>query len=634
MRDRIKFYSNIDMSIGHYVNRIIEYLDKLDMSISYVLKPNDILEFYNITKYSKLKNTTLKSKYTQEIKFLFKEINFFINNISELNFSKIYRRVDREYLDDFWELIDNNLDNILISDKFFKRILNYKRVHITYVLKCKKISKKYESAIRRYLITFDQTVELLINEYASIHDSTYKKLYFPKFSNNECKKIFERYINSQVVHLNYLQVIPDLNCEEILLDDKTKLLALKKAKEEQNKLFNEKNSFKYGSQVAFGEFDEVTTAELKDGDVVYKYSTKWIKENLDFPTLMNNFIYIFEFVDKQMRFLNVSKKSELSIFETIMGVHLKDEYIFGMTFKVKEMTMLMQMLQYNNELKKHELSIEKCIEWFYTEYLKDEFGVQDYLVYMPSDNANYFEKCRIIFPEIDGIIKQFSIFQENKVVDHDLLEISSSSVPFDNIKSLLKKKYVYSNNDKILKLNHLLFSNQCMLHYIEGYEKYDTFLQLILKENIPYSAFKDYQKDDLDWLIECGYVKKDRKGFIKFKDIKKISILFDLYENEVVSYYHYSKDLRKTIDKLVKDGICYFENTLLTKPEVRYLNYYLNNRMVSNGLSIRNRYGHGTQPRKDNEELHHQNYIYLLYIIVLLSIKINDDFCLFDKHEK
>lgn len=32
-----------------------------------------------------------------------------------------------------------------------------------------------------------------------------------------------------------------------------------------------------------------------------EYDLNWIKENNDFPTLLNNFIYLFEFVDMETR---------------------------------------------------------------------------------------------------------------------------------------------------------------------------------------------------------------------------------------------------------------------------------------------------------------------------------------------
>ncbi len=115
---------------------------------------------------------------------------------------------------------------------------------------------------------------------------------------------------------------------------------------------------------------------------------------------------------------------------------------------------------------------------------------------------------------------------------------------------------------------------------------------------------------------------------------QEINIYYDLYFNEVISFYHYPLAYQKVILNLAKKGKLYFEDTLFSNPEVKYINYYLNNRKVSNGLSLRNRYGHGTQPIKNDEDLHMQNYNYLLYMIVLITIKINDDLCIFEDNKK
>ena len=52
----------------------------------------------------------------------------------------------------------------------------------------------------------------------------------------------------------------------------------------------------------------------------------WIKENKDYPTILNNFIYLFEFVDSQCRINFVNKESESGIFESSMAIRMKQEY--------------------------------------------------------------------------------------------------------------------------------------------------------------------------------------------------------------------------------------------------------------------------------------------------------------------
>jgi len=633
MEERIKYYDESSLSINYNIDLINNYLKSLDTSKNYCYDINNILEFFNIIQYTKVKDSSIKRNYSKKIDFLYIQINDFIKKFSEDNFLDLFNEVYIEYIEDFWKLVDLNINELNFSQDFLTKILKSRKINIIEILKCKNLSKTYQNSLKNHLLKCHNLAEILIDEYATIKNNNHKTLYLPKFNEKEYDFIFNKYVKSKKANLNYLQAIPNISRNEILISDKIKLLATKKAKDEENKILN-KNSFRFGSNVVFGDFEEPKSYEIKNHDVIFKYDTKWIKDNLDKPTLLNNFIYLFEFVDKQMRFSNISKKYEFGVFESLLGLRLKDEYPSGITFKIKEMTMIMQMMQYQNELKNNKTSIESCVEWFYSNYLENEFNIKNFLVNIQSETNNYFEKCRLIFPEIDGILKQFSIFQENKKIDRELLEISSSPILFEKINSLLKKKYIYEKNENLIKLNNLLFSNQSMLHYINGYDKYDSFFNLIRSENIPYSSFQKYNRPNIDWLIKTGYIKKDKKGIIKFKDIDKISILFDLYENEVINYYHYPPKFRKILDKLVREKICYFESTLFTKSEAKYLNYYLNNRNVSNGHFIRNRYSHGTQPKKENDDIHYQNYLILLYIIILITIKINDDLCLYEDNKK
>ena len=62
--------------------------------------------------------------------------------------------------------------------------------------------------------------------------------------------------------------------------------------------------------------------------------------------------------------------------------------------------------------------------------------------------------------------------------------------------------------------------------------------------------------------------------------------------------------------------------------------YYLNKSEFNNGLDLRNKYIHGTQPSSDDaEEKHRYNYMIFLKLFILLIIKINDDLCIYNSKE-
>ena len=62
------------------------------------------------------------------------------------------------------------------------------------------------------------------------------------------------------------------------------------------------------------------------------------------------------------------------------------------------------------------------------------------------------------------------------------------------------------------------------------------------------------------------------------------------------------------------------------------MNYQLNKAKFSNGRDLRNKYAHSTYPSDENEQMH--DYIELLKIMVLVIIKINEEFCLLADEKK
>ena len=61
-------------------------------------------------------------------------------------------------------------------------------------------------------------------------------------------------------------------------------------------------------------------------------------------------------------------------------------------------------------------------------YLKDEFGIENFIVDMPTVNTSYLEKCKLIAIEIDKIIKQYQYYIQDGEIDEELLQISSNSI--------------------------------------------------------------------------------------------------------------------------------------------------------------------------------------------------------------
>ena len=62
----------------------------------------------------------------------------------------------------------------------------------------------------------------------------------------------------------------------------------------------------------------------------------------------------------------------------------------------------------------------------FNQYLSKEFGINNFIVRMPTTVSSDFEKCRAILPEIDSILKQYKLYLEDGEIDQELLQVSSS----------------------------------------------------------------------------------------------------------------------------------------------------------------------------------------------------------------
>jgi hypothetical protein len=134
--------------------------------------------------------------------------------------------------------------------------------------------------------------------------------------------------------------------------------------------------------------------------------------------------------------------------------------------------------------------------------------------------------------------------------------------------------------------------------------------------------FHDYQKDLIDHLVSKEYLHIDTQENVKIKNDIFIYLIGELHRNEVVSYWHYPKEVWKYWMKW-KNNFIRFGNSLLSKQEIRFFNYNLNMKGYTNGLNIRNKYLHGSNSGSEKEQ--EFEYYILLKLVILALIKITDD---------
>lgn len=641
--DRIKYYSPGDWAGGYNLEKAEQIILNFDNDKEYDI--NDILEFFNIYKYfdNKVYLTKWDDDYIQKLKNIVNQMKakvykYFNTKINEDNIVSIYEEVDIHYKNEFFELFSNCIESINISNVKMAEVLQCEKIHIRDILEYKSLVIKYDDIIKEYLMNNNnESVELLIGKYY-IDEESYDKLIFPSsLTLADKENMILKYIEYEFANLNYIRIIAKIqsNKDSIVVSDKTKLKAQKRREEIENNLFKNTNTtIEFGIGVAInGGQKEASLVTTKGNDTNYSYSGKWIKENTDYPTLLNNFIYLFDYVDPYFRIDLINKKCHSGIFERI-NYKVVRSYNPNQTFNNKAMIANMQMTAYYNYLNKNNIRLEDIVEWFFKEYLKKEFNVDNYIISMPSANSNYFEKCKSLLPEFDLILKEYKYYCEDGRIDQDLVNISSTQMFFKDIPSLNNKKYIYANKlDDTLLIQYYFFSDQCLLNYNPITNKsYRCFYELLRNIEMKYSDYNMHEQRMIDWLVDKELLVVDN-NCIKIKNKPLINIYADLYFNEVINYWRYPKQLRNIVDSLIEKRILYSENTLFSKPEQDYFNYYLNMSEFIDGFDIRNSNLHGSQTGDRNSEIHLNRYMIIFQLLILIIIKINDDFCIYDDNK-
>lgn len=628
--DGIKYYGKNDMSILWKLEELEEKLQSVSFE-SKVENVNEAIELYNIAQLLDTGvclrnwNESTYNVYKEKAPMLMKLCAIFFSGISNDSFMQIEEGVCISYLEDFWMLIEKFKVYEIINKDTFKRFLKEKNPTLWVILKHKQIVDFFGQELSDALRISEQTPELIAHNFLEASEKI--RYFFPKeLLPSEYEGILKRYVESENPNPNYLHLIMIHNStKECPISDKLKLSAKKAYHKYWENNQASGTGIGYGVELSFGDVPDVVSYEKDGYTIKYTYDIKWLEENLDYPTILNNFKFLFEYFDIFWRCTFVAVESQMGVFEKHIGMKGKKEYIKGTSFNMCNMTSTLQMNAYYNFLQKNNISLELVIKWFFEEYLKEEFGA-DGFVYNPSKNdASWLDKCRNISSEMDGVLKQYRMYVEDGQIDRELLEMSSEHIVLSTIPSFLEDKYAYAESKDMHNQMHLLFSNQSTITYTEKTKStYNSFCLLIMLEEMRRSDFFEYQLPSIDWLIENNVLYVDDNDVLRLNR-EYIAILADMYKHDVICVQYYGK--YKTILTEMKNADdIRTESTLFSVPETNYLNYMLNRSEYSNGKDLRNKYIHSTYPMEKDVQM--QDYMDLLKIMIIIIGKINEEFLL------
>ena len=632
---RVKFYGLHDYGTYFQVVQAAEIAESFDLSLT-MRTISDILELYNVRLF--MESDLFPSSYTDRrratcravIPELHRVVGKFFNAIDESNVASIIVGVDYTYHRDLLLLLSRHKVYNRCSASVLLPVLDDTQIGIGEMLADKSLVLAFDQELRARLVADPVNAEQLIRMYLT-KDAAPREVYLPSsFTADDGKALLNSYLDSDDANPNFVELLFLARFHsEIGLDAKTKLKAKRKYKQWTEDFFRHNSGLLTGCEVAITAEQTEPVEVSSDGSVSkLSYSRQWLEDGLDYPTIFNNFLYLFEFTDHRMMLTLPSYRAHLGVFERFMKTTGKEAYPVGVAFQFQESASFLQVAMYDQFLRANGVELEAAIAWFFSEYLKDEFSAENFRFTPSSTMSTYLERCRHLFSEMESVVKQFSLYVENGELDVELLSLTSEQVRYAKIPSFMAGKYAYPSDDQdIRSVLHLLFSDQSGLTYVNDALKASSAARLLIGSQVAYDDFADHQKGQIDYLLRLG-ILQNSDGHVGFASPARFHVLRDLHEIEAASYYRYPDSVRAAIDEMVAKGWLVGRASLLSEPEASYFNYCLNQSEFSNGPDLRNKYLHGSQAEADDKDEHFRTYIIALKLLVALVIKMNDDFCL------
>lgn len=642
MENHVQFFSKEDLSVGYNLS----LAEKRIKEISDGYKPteiNRVVELWHIRRLFK-ENCRLPQWTDEDFNQLKTKVDGFdsiiaqfFNQISPNDIRKEYESLLWDYKKAFWEIIDSfKLYKLIRKDKL-KEIIADNPNSLYDVLSCKGLVEKIKGTIKEILLKDSKSAELLLEEYTKKKDRYDRRLFFPSnLTIADKEQIINNYLDCDEPNLNYVRLVSQVknNNTGIVLSPQTRLKAEKLASKINDDFWknNPGAAFHWSTDIYFtDEAEQALDVSFDDtcNNIKYTYSVKYIEECNNIQRIGNCASY-FGWLNEHWLLNLVNKPRETNTIEQILIDTGRFSYQTNSLFQQKNWLALYQLHGYNNVLKKLNSSFETELKQFYEIYLKDEFGYPGLAISFPREDYSALEKCRILCPELDNVVKQYNVFVENDDIDKDLIRLSSPVKVEDGV-SLFKYKYyelVDGNNELCFILWDLFGASNSLLSYVEPFKEknYHSLVDLLQNEDkVLYQNYQDFQKPNIDRLIDRSIISIDADGILHIANDKRIGVLKELWEYRVCSYWHYDEPERLYLDELFTKGWLIKDGHLLSKPERDYFSYYLDNSNFTNGPALRNHYAHGSSSPADDENTHMEVYLVFLRLLTIIIIKIYDD---------
>ena len=628
-KERAIYFPQEDLMASYYFNQALKILR--DSSVEDISNINDAIEIYQC-KLIYEHNTSYFSDIcsiisSESVKKIFSEAcRTATTTLNEQELSRTFNEIEIQYIEQFWDFIFLLKFWEITPEEDMQNFLKNHPNQIPKLIENNQVSTKYNKILSEAIETnFKIAAECIIRAFAIYKN---EKIFLPKsLTNDKINQIMLNYLGSKQseVNANYIEVLsnwPACANSKYNPSPEVRTTAKRISQSLTNEIISDKNGvIRYGSSVYFCKKQKVCKKYKFENNILnYSFSQQWLQKYTDYASILNNFIYVFDFLDKDNLISSSSHSRDIPTLLKIFGPHYHNQY--KMTFKARLDIGLKigEISGYHKILKDQGIRLESAIEWFFNNYVNEEFNIPGFSISLPTDETSLLDKCKAIGPEIERILKAFILYTEHHSIDTNYFPFITIK-DFTEIPSLFNRKYLVEDIEFIQPAS-LLLSDQSLLAYSPTHpEGGRNLFSLINKFDLTVKDFHKTSYPSIDYLVENKFIQFNDNGFLR--PTPQSNLLAVIWMQGSANYSDFSSS---EIESLVSKKIIKYTDRFFSPDEADYLAYLFNNAKFSNSLALRNKYDHGSGSISDfnNQEMQY-DYCMMLAALISILLKINDE---------
>lgn len=548
----------------------------------------------------------------------------------------VYESVEWQYIDRFWNLASSTKAYEKINSDELEELLSRHSLCISNVMSHYGLVQKFDQHIRAVLSkNIDAAVSIIVGNFGAEVRSKEKIYLPPSLTGSDIDEIVLRYLSESNPNLNYVQVLmnwPSAAAKDYRPSIEVRIKAKRRYEELSEQLFNETVGIEYGIESSISGNQIACKDSYLDGNCQKTvFGEEWLSRYLDYPTIMNNCAYVFDYLDERGLLISPAHEHDQSTLMKTFGMRAKDEYDDNIFFKMRQDLLLEETALYAKLLERNGRRLEDAIEWTYNVYFAKELGIGGFSISLPATGCSWLDKCKAMGPELERALKAYSLYSKMHTVDPDYFRFENFKL-FSDFKSLRRNKYVIRGEhyDEVAK--PLLWDQSLLAFTSRIKSSEDNLWDLLHKHAIHVDDYDGNYRSAIEALINKGFlVESDKDG--RLLPSKKAHYLKKIWDSSAYPLWRCSKATIDGAHELVKQGYLKYSNALFSPDEASYLNYMFNNAIHSNALALRNSYDHGNSPVDDpNSSQFARDYYLFLMLLIEITLKISEELIRYTGH--